>query len=67
MTESIAAAVTLVQHLAGLVIDAASLLRRAHTLTADEVHAEVAAIRASAAGVSAADWAELQAGVGERH
>lgn len=60
MTEAIAAALALVQHLAGLVMDAASLLRRAPQLTAEEVHAEIAAIRASAAGVSAADWSELR-------
>ena len=61
MIDTIAAVADLVQHITGLLLDAVSLLRRAPSLTLEEVQREIAAIRASAAGVSMADWDELRA------
>ena len=60
MIATISAVADLVQHLTGLLLDAVSLLRRAPSLTLEECQREIAAIRASAAGVSAADWNELR-------
>ncbi len=65
MTDAVAVVLALVQHLSSLLMDTLALLRRAHTLTVEEVQREVAAIRASAAGASASDWADLQRGLRE--
>jgi hypothetical protein len=65
VTDAVALALSTVQTLAGLVVEAGALLRRAPTLTLEEVRTEVAAIRASAAGASLADWEELQRGLRE--